>query len=111
MSSLACALSSVAPERDNSANFWPPRNRSYEAVIDPCTAYFSGRSVPKLKNGGLFRVAVVASEMDGRMNTENALRRAHTALSTWPSAAQLDPNYVAALGQVDNAVWARRSSG
>ncbi len=25
-------------------------------------------------------------------------------------AAQLDPNYVAALGQVDNAVWARRSA-
>src|SRR5207249_7039053 len=75
-------LSSAAPERDNSANFWPPRNRSYEAVIDPCTAYFSGRSVPKLKNGGLFRVAVVASEMDGRMNTENALRRAQDRKST-----------------------------
>ena len=26
------------------------------------------------------------------------------------SAARLDPNYVAALGQVDNAVWARRSA-
>ena len=25
-------------------------------------------------------------------------------------AAQLDPNYVSALGQVDNAVWARRSA-
>ncbi|TMG82460.1 MAG: hypothetical protein E6H78_14655, partial [Betaproteobacteria bacterium] len=25
-------------------------------------------------------------------------------------AVQLDPNYVAALGQVDNAVWARRSA-
>jgi len=25
-------------------------------------------------------------------------------------AAQLDPNYVAAIGQVDNAVWARRSA-
>jgi hypothetical protein len=25
-------------------------------------------------------------------------------------AAQLDPNYVAALGQVDNAVWARRNA-
>ena len=25
-------------------------------------------------------------------------------------AARLDPNYVAALGQVDNAVWARRSA-
>ena len=25
-------------------------------------------------------------------------------------AAQLDPNYVAAVGQVDNAVWARRSA-
>ena len=25
-------------------------------------------------------------------------------------AAHLDPNYVSALGQVDNAVWARRSA-
>ena len=25
-------------------------------------------------------------------------------------AVQLDPNYVAAVGQVDNAVWARRSA-
>src|SRR2546426_10148046 len=25
-------------------------------------------------------------------------------------AAQLDPNYVAAIGQVDNAVWARRNA-
>ena len=25
-------------------------------------------------------------------------------------AAQLDPNYVSALGQVDNAVWARRNA-
>jgi len=25
-------------------------------------------------------------------------------------AARLDPNYVSALGQVDNAVWARRNA-
>ena len=33
-----------------------------------------------------------------------------TLLEALQRAARLDPNYVAALGQVDNAVWARRSA-
>ena len=33
-----------------------------------------------------------------------------TLLEALQQAARLDPNYVAALGQVDNAVWARRSA-
>src|SRR5712691_3815542 len=33
-----------------------------------------------------------------------------TLVEALQRAAQLDPNYVAALGQVDNAVWARRSA-
>src|SRR5882724_4516289 len=33
-----------------------------------------------------------------------------TLVEALQSAAQLDPNYVTALGQVDNAVWARRNA-
>jgi outer membrane protein len=33
-----------------------------------------------------------------------------TLVQALQRAAQLDPNYVSALGQVDNAVWARRSA-
>src|SRR2546430_8213724 len=47
--------------------------------------------------------AAVSPAMQGslpRVTLRDALQR----------AAQLDPNYVSALGQVDNAVWARRSA-
>jgi len=33
-----------------------------------------------------------------------------TLVEALQQAARLDPNYVAALGQVDNAIWARRSA-
>jgi len=33
-----------------------------------------------------------------------------TLVEALQRAARLDPNYVAALGQVDNAVWARRNA-
>lgn len=46
------------------------------------------------------QVAVPASDSVPRVTLAEALQR----------AARLDPNYVAALGQIDNAVWARRSA-
>jgi outer membrane protein TolC len=50
----------------------------------------------------LFALQAVSGAADSlpRITLREALQR----------AAQLDPNYVAALGQVDNAVWARRSA-
>jgi outer membrane protein len=44
--------------------------------------------------------AVAASDSLPRITLREALER----------SARLDPNYVAALGQVDNAVWARRNA-
>jgi outer membrane protein TolC len=46
------------------------------------------------------QVAVAPGDSLATVTLEEALRR----------ATGLDPNYVAALGQVDNAVWARRSA-
>jgi len=46
------------------------------------------------------QVAAPASDSVPRVTLAEALAR----------AARLDPNYVAALGQIDNAVWARRSA-
>ncbi|HEU5260759.1 MAG TPA: TolC family protein [Gemmatimonadales bacterium] len=46
------------------------------------------------------QVAAPASDSVPRVTLAEALQR----------AARLDPNYVAALGQIDNAVWARRSA-
>ena len=51
------------------------------------TAYVSGLRVPKLKNAGRFFVASVSTATAGSRNTEKALRRAHLALSTCPTAA------------------------
>jgi outer membrane protein TolC len=47
-----------------------------------------------------FQAAVPATDSVPVITLAEALQR----------AAQLDPNYVAALGQVDNAVWARRNA-
>ena len=48
----------------------------------------------------LLALQVVAPDSLPRVTLAEALQR----------AARLDPNYVAALGQVDNAVWARRGA-
>lgn len=48
----------------------------------------------------LLALQAVTADTTPRITLGDALQR----------AAQLDPNYVAALGQVDNAVWARRSA-
>jgi outer membrane protein len=48
----------------------------------------------------LLALQVAAPDSLPRVTLAEALQR----------AAQLDPNYVSALGQVDNAVWARRSA-
>src|SRR5207247_8983624 len=48
----------------------------------------------------VLQVAVSAADSRATATLAEALRR----------GTGLDPNYVAALGQVDNAVWARRSA-
>ena len=48
----------------------------------------------------LLALQVAASDSVPRVTLAQALER----------AARLDPNYVAAVGQIDNAVWARRSA-
>ena len=48
----------------------------------------------------LFALQVAATDSLPQITLAQALQR----------AAQLDPNYVAALGQVDNAAWARRNA-